>query len=151
MAKVTEEDIINHLQEKIRFHQQERLRIEKLLSAFTSDGVIDDDVNSNFANRDVKYKIIKPRKTKEKAGFKPLDPPLEYNSNLTIVNKIAYSLNKIGEGYNEDIANIIAANEENADVKKISQLISGVLSTLKTNGLINARKDGRKHKFSLVK
>jgi hypothetical protein len=151
MAKVTEKDIINHLQEKIRFHQQERLRIEQLLSAFTRGADIQGNGASYFGGADANPSAAKVRKVKEKPEFKPLDPPLEYNSNLTIVNKIVYSLNKIGEGYNEDIANVIASHEDNADVKKISQLISGVLSTLKTNGLVIARKDGRKHKFSLAK
>jgi hypothetical protein len=152
MAKITEKDIINHLQEKIKFHQQESKRIEKILAAFALSSDFQDVSNFNFGgNMPESDKERKFKPGAEVRTLKKLEPPLEYNSNLTIVNKIAYALNKIGEGYNEDIANIIAQGEPSSDVKKISQLISGVLSTLKTNGLVTARKEGRKHKFSLVK
>ena len=149
MAKITERDIINHLKQKIVYHQQESKRIELLLAAFAGSEIVDtahdnDDLEAQFkADKKVKSAIQKP--------FKPLEPPAEFSANLTIVNKIAYALSVIGEGYNEQIAAVIAQNEPGSDVKKISQLISGVLSTLKASRLISARKDGRKHKFSLIK
>ncbi|QXV63852.1 hypothetical protein INP83_12125 [Mucilaginibacter sp. 21P] len=148
MAKITEKDIVEHLKQKIAYHLQEARRIELLLNAFAS-GDMDGGFNfdKQFGSDD---KSDKQKKAGEKV-FKPLEPPVEFSQNLTIVNKIAFALNKIGEGYNDEIAKVIADHEPEGDVKKISQLISGVLSTLKASRLINARKDGRKHKFSLVK
>ncbi|QJD95380.1 hypothetical protein HH214_05585 [Mucilaginibacter robiniae] len=161
MATVTEKDIIHHLKEKIKFHQNEAKRIENLLSAFTNDyhtsrsrkakSEADDEEIDSAPEEFVKSS----RKANDASGVatasvKPLEIPEKYTDDLPIIAKIAFALNEIGSGFNEDIANTMAQYEPKSDAKKISKQISGILSTLKSKGQLNTEKVGRKDKLSLV-
>lgn len=271
MATVTEKDIISHLREKIKFHQQEVKKIESVLTAFTGNPIVRDDqasapsqkaqrgaaskantpaavptkrntgraknkgaatapvsepkaavsvpvaakknaskpvtgkgstnLNKNravvSANATPSAPVLpqdtsaeKSSKTKaaaasaqknkgsekkspvnatapkaapkQKDAAKPaasapvqakktLEIPSSYSDKMTINSKIAFALNEIGEGYNEDIANAMAQYEPQSDAKKLSKQISGILSTLKNKGFLTATRDGRKDKYTLVK
>ncbi|MGV8879391.1 MAG: hypothetical protein ACOH2A_10200 [Sphingobacteriaceae bacterium] len=271
MATVTEKDIIGHLKEKIKFHQQEVKKIENVLTAFTGNPIVKDDqagatsqkaqkgtpskANTPVAGSkrrnagtqartkvDATAPVVAPKpaanapvaakkaeampvavkgnakagknraaiqqeaapsapvvsqdtkvatglKTKSatpaakekvaqkkspvtstapqaaqkpKAAAKPatsariqssksLEIPSSYSDKMTINSKIAFALNEIGEGYNEDIANAMAQYEPQSDAKKLSKQISGILSTLKNKGFLTAKRDGRKDKYALVK
>lgn len=271
MATVTEKDIIGHLKEKIKFHQQEVKKIENVLTAFTGNPVVKDDqagASSQKAPRGTQSKANTPAvasrkknagtqmknkvaanapvsepkadaiapiaakkadskpvtgkgnakvgknkaavpqhaepsapvvsqdttaatglKTKSAAsasknkgaqkkspvtstapqaaqkpkaaakpvasapvkGTKSLEIPASYSDKMTINSKIAFALNEIGEGYNEDIANAMAQYEPQSDAKKLSKQISGILSTLKNKGFLTATRDGRKDKYALAK
>jgi len=144
MAKVTDKDVINYIHEKIRYHQQEYLRFEGLLNAFTKQSF---ELTSD-KSEDIRKSFDQRNKAQTPVG--KLVVPESYSQHLKIAEKIAYALNELGEAYNEDIAKLIVEKEEAGDVKKVSQLISGVLSTLRSNGWLVAVKVGRKHKFSLV-
>jgi len=77
--------------------------------------------------------------------------PTEYHSNLTLNEKIAFVLNEAEKEYSrEEIAEVIAVYDDN-DPAKVSTQIGGVLSSLKSKGLLIANKDGRKDFFILVK
>jgi len=162
MANVTEKDIINHLREKIKYHQNEAKRIEGLLGAFSSD-------TSNPRGRKAKIDAAEealtttteeqpapekkkrgPAKKPANAAVKPLEVPEKYTDGLTINGRIAFALKEIGSGFNEEIAEAMAQYEPKSDAKKISKQISGVLSTLKSKGQLKAEKVGRKDKFSLA-
>lgn len=164
MANVTEKDIVNHFKEKIKFHQNEAKRIENLLSAFNSDtssqrgrktksDAVDEALSpaeEQPAAFSKKKKANSAKKATPAVAAKSLDIPEKYTDKLTINGKIAFALNEIGSGFNEDIAAAMAQYEPKSDVQKLSKQISGVLSTLKTKGQLNAEKVGRKDKFSLV-
>jgi hypothetical protein len=228
MATVTEKDIISHLKEKIRFHQQEEKKIENLLAAFTGSSGREEPVRVKSKQRktagsqrtgrqkaaplsiDEVESILEESnagqqpaakrsgaaskrsgsgrktpinagkteangsksasKSKAKSGknadnqpgadsassnsgntsSKVMNIPEAYDEHMTINAKIAFALNEIGEGYNEDIANTMAMYEPRSDAKRLGKQISGVLSTLKNKGYLNAKREGRKDKFSLV-
>lgn len=161
MATVTEKDIILHLREKIKFHQNEAKRIENLLTAFTNDystprgrkAKLDDAVDEALEPAPEKGASRKSKSLEKvtiPAPAKPLEVPEKYTDDLAINAKIAFALHEIGSGFNEDIANAMAQYEPKSDAKKISKQISGVLSTLKSKGQVTAEKVGRKDKFSLV-
>ncbi len=161
MANVTERDIIEHLKEKVKYHQNEAKRIENLLTAFTGN-------SSSQAARKAKIQAVdealepaegkpvragrtkKAAATKNAAPAKALEVPEKYTDNLTINGKIAFALKEIGSGFNEDVANAMAQYEPKLDAKKISKQISGVLSTLKSKGQLKTEKVGRRDKFSLA-
>lgn len=165
MPNVTEKDIIDHLREKVKFHQNEARRIEGLLSAFSSDSpgqrgrrskveaaadqVLNTDETQSTTTRK-SNKTSSAKKTPPATPAKPLEIPEKYTDNLTINGKIAFALNEIGSGFNEDIANAMAQYEPKSDAKKISKQISGVLSILKSKGQLKTEKEGRKDRFSLA-
>lgn len=161
MANITEKDIINHLKEKIKYHQNEAKRIEGLLSAFSSDTSTQrgrkakieavDEVLTTDQEEDAAPKRKKAASVrKSNTAAKPLDIPEKYTDDLTINSKIAFALNEIGSGFNEDIADAMAQYEPKSDAPKIRKQISGVLSTLKSKGQLKTEKVGRKDRFSLA-
>jgi hypothetical protein len=163
MANITEKDIIDHLKEKIKFHENEAKRIEGLLSAFTSDTSTQRGRRAkveavNEAIEGEEQQAAPTRKKRNAAGTKKapatpakaLEVPEKYTDNLTINARIAFALNEIGSGFNEDIAAAMAQYEPKSDAQKISKQISGVLSTLKGKGQLKAVKEGRKDRFSLA-
>jgi len=160
MTTITEKDIINHLQEKIKFHKAEAKRLETALSAFDSTVI---PQSAKKAKLNAVENILEPLaqplhtprksrtiKTRAAKPAKALEVPASYTDNLTVNSKIAFALSQIGSGFNEDIAEEIARYEPKSDAKKISKQISGILSTLKTKGHLKAEKSGRKDKFSLA-
>jgi hypothetical protein len=77
--------------------------------------------------------------------------PVEYHSALTVNEKIAFILDESGKELSkEEIAEVMAIYDD-TDAVKIAKQIGGVLSSLKSKGLLNATKDGRKDLFTLVK
>ncbi len=160
MANVTEKDIIDHLKEKIKFHEKEVKRIESLLTAFTSNS---DQQKVRKAKVEAVSEAIAPMPAKSKKGkdktdktpksgkqAKGLTVPDAYNDKLTLNEKIAFALKEIGSGFNEDIASAMAQYQPQSDEKKIGKQISGVLSVLKTKGMLKTTKEGRKDKYALA-
>jgi hypothetical protein len=166
MANVTEQDIIDHLREKIKFHQKEAKRLENLLTAFVSDSDSQrnhkaqlDAVDEAADQPSAKPAKATARKTKPAAApaeevpapkSSALEIPAKYTDDLPIEIRIAFALNEIGSGFSEDIANTMAQYEPKSDAKKISRQITGALVTLKEQGQIKAEKDGRKERYSLA-
>lgn len=157
MANITEKDIIDHLKEKIRFHQHEAKRIEGLLSAFTGDTSTQrgrrakvEAVNEAIDGDEQQTATTRKKRNTSGTPAKALEVPEKYTDDLTINARIAFALNEIGSGFNEDIAAAMAQYEPKSDAQKISKQISGVLSTLKSKGQLKTVKEGRKDKYSLA-
>ena len=75
----------------------------------------------------------------------------EYHSKLTVAEKIAYILNEIGDDKTkEELAEVIA-EKDGTDVNKTTKAISGILSTLKSKGLVSTTPFGKKHKYTLIR
>lgn len=160
MANITEQDIIEYLKEKIEFHRNEGKRLEGVLSAFTGSSITPtnsgdptkpvDEAPDAIDNNPKPQRNPKPAKAiaqpNEVAG---LTVPQKYTDDLPVNAKIAFALNEIGSGFNEDIANAMAQYEPKLDAKQISKQITAALSTLKNEGQIKAEKLGRKEKYSL--
>lgn len=72
-----------------------------------------------------------------------------YSEAITIKEKIAYTLYHLTNGYKEDIAKQMAEWDK-LDFDLVIKQISGVLSSLKSNGQITAIKDGRRDLYTLV-
>ncbi|WP_345949376.1 hypothetical protein ABDD95_21245 [Mucilaginibacter sp. PAMB04274] len=148
MANITEQDIINHLKEKINFHQQEAKRLEGILTAFLPEPVAGNGNQTNHISQPA-AKATLAKAPAEPKPSKELEIPEKYADNLPITAKIAFALKEIGSGFNEDIANAMAQYEPKSDAKTISRQISNVLSNLKSKGQITVEKFGRKDKYSL--
>ena len=154
MVTITEKDIIAHLRNKIKFHQQEVKRIEHVLSAFSSDTATakvkrEASVEANDTDA-LKAKATKAKANKPVKTVKPLQVPIEYQPTLILNGKIAYALSQITAGTGEEIAAKLVELQPELDKAKVTQQLSGVLATLKKNGQLSAVKEGRKDRFSLV-
>lgn len=161
MANVTEKDIINHLKEKIKFHQNESKKIESLLSAFTGNAApqkqkqVKEEVVAEIIESPAGSKTVKKNKPVKRSApaktTKLLQVPSEYSSGLSWNSKIAFAINALGDGvFNEDIASKIAELEPGLDAAKVTKQISGLLSVLKAKGSLKAERTGKKDKYSLA-
>lgn len=170
MANITEQDIIDHLQEKIKLHQQEieRLnqeieRLNNILSAFNNNpatitsgsksGRPAKSATSASKNAARNSAVSNPQPGLAPAAELPapaLQIPEKYNDKLTTEEKIAYALNEINGGFAEDIAGNMALYEPKSDADKLKRQISGVLTEMKNKGLLQAERIGRKEKYSLT-
>jgi hypothetical protein len=156
VAKVTEKDIVEYLNEKISFHRQEAQRLEGVLGAFTQ---IPATVQSNN-DKDAappNLSAAKPARrnrtqslTPDNTNTEDFDIPDKYSENLNIHAKIAFALKEIGSGLKEDIANTMAQYEPRSDADKIIRQISTPLANLKAQGKIDVEKIGRKNRFKLA-
>ncbi|WP_295715598.1 hypothetical protein [Mucilaginibacter sp.] len=148
MVEITEQDIVNHLKSKIKFHEMEIKKIEQVLSTLSATpGSLNNDAKKNAKGNSAGNN--KQPGVAEKP-HKELVVPSKFSPDLTSVAKITYVLNEIGDGFKEDIANKIAALEPGIDPIKLGRDISGILSTLKNKGLVATIKIGRKHRYSLL-
>lgn len=158
MAKVTEKDIVEYLNERIAFHRQEAKRLEELLNgiihvpAAAVDGNAEEDTSVSAAP---KYSSEKPAQRKKTQSIKPesaenFDIPDKYTDDLSINSKILFALKEIGSGFKEDVANTMAQYEPRSDEGKIIRQIDGPLSNLKAQGKIDVEKIGRKYRFKLI-
>jgi len=158
VAKVTEKDIVEYLNEKITFHRQEALRLEGILNAFTQAPVAvqhNDQENTDVAS--TPKHPAKPPRGKRTSSVKTeskitenLEIPEKYTEDLTIQRKIAFALKEIGSGFKEDIANAMAQYEPRSDAEKIIKQIAVPLSNLQEQGKVAVEKVGRKYRFKLM-
>lgn len=94
-------------------------------------------------------KLDKPKATAKQHPL--LVVPVEYHGNLTMNEKISFILNEAEKQLSkEEIAEVMAVYDD-SDGAKVAKQIGGVLSSLKSKGLLTASKDGRKDLFTLVK
>lgn len=165
MANVTEKEIIVYLKEKVKSIQAEAKKYEDLLSAFngaaapskstkqTKDKIMDAVLEEaqESTTKTSKKKETKTGKSGRPAAPKTLEVPSDYSTDLSLGGKIAFSLNEIGSGFGQDIANTMAQYEPQTDGDKIFKQIASVLSNLKAKGALTAVKEGRRDKYSLAK
>lgn len=156
MPDITEQDIIDHLEDKIQFHYSEAKRIENILLAFKTGGEYEE--RRPGASEKIKlksrgthdFRAIGIQDTKIKKR-KAVEIPEAFSSGLKLNSKVIFALNIIKSGFVEDIANKIAELQPELDAIKVKTQISGVLSSLKTKGVLEAKKIGRKDRFTINK
>jgi hypothetical protein len=154
MEVASDQEIIDQLKEKLRYHQQQYKRIEDTLATFLTEQAHQDGISSDLPA----YRITKKAPAGNPAEFetgagkakKKLQVPAVYNTAMTFTKKIAFALKLLGEGFREEIAGVIVDQEPELDAVIIEKTISGVLSSLKIRGMIGARREGRRDKFFLI-
>jgi hypothetical protein len=156
MANITDQDIIDHLKEKINFHQQEIKRLQAALNAFVPPA----NVSAGKSKPAAPAKAAKPApqaaddvQTPEAAPPQmpaTIQIPAKYTDNLSLEEKVVFALNEIKSGFSEDIAGTMAQYEPKSDAKTIGRQITGLLASLKSEGKIQSEKAGRKEKYSLT-
>ena len=147
MPNITEQDIIEHLENKIQYHYKEARRIENILLAFQTGG--DMFERTKGAGERIKLKSKLPDSIAENKTRKIVEIPEAFSSGLKLNSKVIYALNEIKNGFVEDIAIKMAELQPDLDADKVKVQISGVLSSLKKKGILNTEKRGRKDMFSI--
>jgi hypothetical protein len=150
MPNITEQDIIDHLEKKIQFHYSEAKRIENILLAFKSGGEYEE--GNQGATDSIKLKSRSENEGRKAAGKKvrkAVEIPQVFSTGLKLNGKVIFALNQIRSGFAEDIANKMVELQPELDAARVKVQISGVLSSLKAKGVLDAKKVGRKDLFTI--
>ncbi|MXV15177.1 hypothetical protein [Hufsiella ginkgonis] len=158
MTKVTEQDVIMFLEEKVASIQVELSKAQSALDAFrgtalSAPGSAKMAVNSSLKNQAAAIELAA---LKQKRGRKPrasvkaaVEAPTEYNSKLKFDKKIAYALAKAGPSFKEDVFKVLNDLEPEVDPKKLDKDVTVKLSSMFKKGLVKAEREGRKYRYSL--
>lgn len=148
MAKVTEQDVITYLQEKVNSLQLELKKTQSALDAFIGTGDIEPFKGSDNSFDD-NIKSRRGRKPNSSRAVKPLPATETFDPKAKLDGKIAYILSTNGPSFNTDIINKLQELEPEKNADKLSKAIMVKLSSLHKAGRIKGEKEGRKFKYEL--
>lgn len=149
MAKVTEQDVISYLKEKLASLTAELKKTQAALDAFTGhDSSPVGQVTEGTEEPSAKGKRGR-KPTAKKPPVKPLDVPAEFDANAKLDSKIAFILSNYGPLFNTEIIERLQGLEPEKDPDKLSKAVMVKLSALHKVGKIKGEKEGRKFKYQL--
>ncbi|GAA4795794.1 hypothetical protein GCM10023231_25270 [Olivibacter ginsenosidimutans] len=64
--------------------------------------------------------------------------------------KISYALTNVGQGFKEDILDVLHREQPDLDIHKLEKVLAVRLSYLLKSGLIAGKKIGRRYEYSLI-
>lgn len=150
MAKVTEQDVITFLRDKISTLTAELKKTQAALDAFSGKAT---PVTANKPAVVESPEPVKSRRGRKPAPrkevLKPLDVPEEFDSNGKLDSKIAFILSKNGALFNTEIIERLKELEPEKDADKLSKAVMVKLSALHKANRIRGEKEGRKFKYQL--
>lgn len=145
MANVTEQDVVNFLQQRITKLQNELKKAQSALDLFTGSTVEEGGEPVTEAI----IKQAKPGRGPKTDKIKTLSAPEEYNPGLKLDGKIAYVLATNGPSFNTDIISKLQELEPEKNADKLFKAVMVKLSSLHKAGRIKGAKEGRKFKYQL--
>lgn len=149
MAKVTEQDVIAFLKDKIESLNSELKKTQAALDAFS--GKAASAPREKAADPDAvtapKRRGRKP--TVKKDVVKPLDIPQEFDPSGKLDGKVAFVLSTSGPLFNTEIIEKLKELEPEKDPVKLEKAVMVKLSALHKAGRIQGQKEGRKFKYQL--
>ena len=148
MAKVTEQDIITFLQEKVSALQNELNKAQAALEAFTGSAP-KVNVKPTSDTSVEKVKSVRGRKAAVLKPSKPLPVPEEFNADDKMDKKIAYILSTQGASFNSDVVGKIQKLEPEKDADKLGKAVIVKLAALYKAGRIKAAKVNGKYKYEI--
>jgi len=80
---------------------------------------------------------------------KKLSPTEKFDPAAKLDCKISFALTNVGQGFKEDILDILQKAQPNLDAYKLKKVLAVRLSYLLKNGLIDGRKIGRRYEYAL--
>ncbi|MBE7175311.1 MAG: hypothetical protein INR69_02850 [Mucilaginibacter polytrichastri] len=166
MAKITEQDVVSFLREKVTSLKEELRKAEEGLAYFSSQSFavpakrgrkpksLLDDVTESVSKilETGSKKRARKKGTKSKAPVNPktVEVPQEFDPKLTRDKKIVYALSQLGSGFSEDVSELLHSLEPDEDRAKMERLVTQRLSALKIAGSVKEkRKSGRKTEYML--
>jgi hypothetical protein len=154
MAKITEEDIVEFLEDKIEQLQKELRKTQAVLETLKGSHEIDEVKLKKKEKKIIKSTIAQAEKAdkKDKATRKSSAKSTAKTKKTTPVqvsleDKINTALAQ-GPGFREDIVKLLLENEPEADPKKVNKAVANKLSVLLKDKKIVGEKEGVKYKYS---
>ncbi len=148
MAKVTEQDVIAFLRDKLAGLHAELKRTQIALEAFAAEPVPVVEKPA-VPESQIPVKGRRGRKPSVKKEVKLLEAPLEFDTNGKLDSKVAYILSKNGPLFNTEIIEKLKELEPGKDPVKLAKAIMVKLSALHKSGKIKGEKEGRKFKYQI--
>ncbi|WP_374163320.1 hypothetical protein [Arcticibacter sp. MXS-1] len=150
MAKVTEQDVIVFLKERVVKLQAELQKTQAALDAFS--GTEQPAAPSPVAEEEVvmpKAARRGRRPASRKEVQKSLEAPAEFLASDKLENKIAYVLSDRGPSFNSDIIDRLKELEPEKDAEKLGRSIMAKLGALQRAGRIKGNREGRRVRYAL--
>ncbi len=148
MAKVTEQDVIAFLNDKITSLNVELKKTQAALEAFTT-GPAPVAERPAISDNQISAKSKRGRKSSVKKEVKTLEAPAEFDKNGKLDGKVAYILASNGPLFNTDIIEKLKELEPEKDPDKLTKAVMVKLSALHKAGKIKGEKEGRKFKYQI--
>ena len=137
-----ERQVVEFLRQRQRQLKEElksiEITIQAIMQTKSTDLVLDDLDN------------LVDNPTPKKGINNALKPEEHFNVNDKLDQKISYALTKIGSGYREDILDVLHREQPEKDPHKVEKAVAVRLSYLLKNDFIQAVKNGRSYKYSLI-
>lgn len=140
-AQVQEKQVIEYLKEMRESLLQEIKSIDKTIEGITgnkSNGF------TSFISSGGGYALD------SKASKKILKPVEKFDPHSKLDHKISYALTNVGQGFKEDILDVLQQAQPELDPYKLEKVVAVRLSYLLKNGFIEGRKIGRRFEYTLV-
>lgn len=150
MAKITEADIVEFLEEKIEQLQKELSKTQAVLKTLKGTHEIDEVKLKKKEKKIIKSTISQAGKAdkKEKDKSSSKSKPTKVVQ-VSLEDKINQALAQ-APGFREDIVSLIHASEPDTDQKKLDKAVANKLSVLLKDKKIQGVKEGVKYKYSPV-
>lgn len=149
MAKVTEQDVIIYLKDKLASLNAELKKTQAALNAFTGS-TEEVPAAKPAVSAEAPIKAKRGRKPAvKKPAVKLLDVPEQFDAGAKLDSKVAYVLGNSGPLFNTEIIEKLKELEPDKDPDKLTKAVMVKLSALHKAGKIQGEKEGRKFKYQL--
>lgn len=154
MSKVSEQDVVSFLKEKVASLKQELKKAEDGLAFFTGSSSAAPAKKRGPKSKVAKLAdtvVEKAKKVSKKvaASVKPIDVPAEFADSLKRDAKIVYVLNSLKSGNAEEVTDELLKLEPGQEKEKLHRLVTQRLSALSLKGNLKSVKQGRKSSYSI--
>lgn len=138
----TEKQVIEYLKELRDSLLQEIKSIDKTIEGITA-------TNSSVNKSSYFGKAVDEQFIAEKMMKKILTPNDRFDPLSKLDQKISYALTNVGQGFKEDILDVLYQKQPDIDPHKLEKVLAVRLSYLLKNGFIDGRKIGRRFEYTL--
>lgn len=132
-STLNEQEVLNYLIQRKNKVLLELDGLEKTINAMAGSDVIEANPSVPVNRENKKVKVIG-----------------QYNSKLTIDEKILYAINKLSNPDRNEIIECLMQENPSADEVKLKQNVTTRLSILRKNNKINSVKEGPRFNYSLL-
>lgn len=141
--QVNERQVIDYLKKK---------RFSLITEIKSIDKIIDSIIGANdFSNKTLQnLQNGLTDRDLERFAKKKLIPVEKFHPQSKLDQKISYALTNVGQGFKEDILDVLHQKQPDLDVYKLEKVLAVRLSYLLKNGLIQGKKIGRRYEYALI-
>jgi len=141
--QVNERQVIDYLK---------KMRISLIEEIKSIDKIIDGMIGNNGFSSKTLQNLQNGLTEEDLARFtkKKLIPVEKFHPQSKLDQKISYALTNVGQGFKEDILDVLHRQQPDLDAHKLEKVLAVRLSYLLKNGLIEGKKIGRRYEYALI-